>query len=138
MENNQSFKLAGRGKRIANFIVDMIAFFVVWILISLTLAVLDFDYSYVDETGQQIPIASLILLIPTYWGYFLFTEYKFQKTLGKIITKTILVSDTGGKPSFKQILIRTLCRSIPFEYFSYFGTVEGTHDRLSKTRVIEE
>ncbi|MVM37941.1 hypothetical protein GO730_10615 [Spirosoma sp. HMF3257] len=70
-------------------------------------------------------------------GYYILTELLFQRTLGKVLTKTKVVSLTGDKPSLLQIIFRTLSRSIPFEYLSYFVTVEGLHDKLSKTRVVK-
>ncbi len=130
-------KLAGKGHRIFNAIIDMVSFFIIWILLTLILYVVGFDQTYTDETGEELPIIAVYILIPTFWGYYLFAEYKFQKTIGKLLTKTKVVSLKGDKPSFTQIILRTLCRSIPFEYFSYLTTVEGIHDRLSKTRVVK-
>jgi uncharacterized RDD family membrane protein YckC len=130
--------LADKGDRILNVIVDMVAFFIIWFFLTFVLMALGLNQTYTDETGEQMPIISWVILIPTFWGYYILTEYKFQRTLGKLVTKTKVVSVTGDKPTIRQIIYRTLSRSIPFEYFSYLGTVEGIHDKLSKTRVIKQ
>jgi hypothetical protein len=41
----------------------------------------------------------------------------------------------GSKPGLRTILLRTLCRFIPFEPFSFFGE-RGWHDGLSDTLVV--
>jgi uncharacterized RDD family membrane protein YckC len=129
--------LAKQGVRAINMIVDMISFFILWFLLSLGLMLLGFNQIYVDETGEQIPLIPMIVIVPTFWGYYILTEFLFQRTLGKLLTKTMVVTKTGGKPTFGQVLGRTLSRSIPFEYLSYLVSVNGIHDRLSGTRVIK-
>jgi uncharacterized RDD family membrane protein YckC len=54
---------------------------------------------------------------------------------GKLLFGTFVVSASGAKPAFGQIVKRTLCRYIPFEPFSFFGET-GWHDSISKTRVV--
>jgi uncharacterized RDD family membrane protein YckC len=131
------FSNASTFKRIINSVVDMTTFFIIWIILSVVLMILGFNKEYTDETRESLPIAPFIILIPTFWGYYIITEYFFQKTLGKLITKTKVISTkTFEKPTLLQIIGRTLSRSIPFEYFSFFASTEGFHDKLSKTRVI--
>ncbi|MFZ1677827.1 MAG: RDD family protein [Saprospiraceae bacterium] len=134
--NKNKLNLAGQGQRIINLLVDMITFFIIWIVSSFVLMVIGLDQTWIDESGEEIPIVPVLILVPVYWGYYIITEYFFQKTLGKLITKTKVVSVFGDKPPIWLLILRTLCRSIPFEYFSFLVTVEGIHDILSKTRVI--
>ncbi len=136
--NEETLNLAGKGIRVINVIVDMISFFVLWIIISLGLMLLGFNHTYVDETGEQMPLIPMIMIVPTFWGYYILTEFFFQRTLGKLLTGTKVVTKTGDKPTFGQILGRTLSRSIPFEYLSFLVSENGIHDRLSGTRVISE
>ncbi len=128
--------LAGQWIRLANSIIDLISILVLWTLFTVGLVLLGVDQFYKDEQGQQIPLLPLVILLPTFWLYYLLTEFYFQQTLGKKITKTKVVTVTGDKPNFTQILGRTISRSIPFEYLSYLGTTSGIHDRLSGTRVV--
>jgi uncharacterized RDD family membrane protein YckC len=70
-------------------------------------------------------------------GFYVFFEYVFGLTPGKVLCKTRLVRDDGGRPTLGQVLIRTLCRAIPFEPFSVYSS-DGRmwHDKLSRTRVV--
>ena len=135
--DNDSLNLAGSGDRLINFIVDMITFILLWLIVSFILILIGFNQTYTDSTGETLPIIPMIIVVPTFWGYYVFAELLFQRTLGKLLTRTKVVTKTGDKPGFGQILGRTLSRSIPFEYFSYLFTINGIHDRLSGTRVIK-
>ena len=70
--------------------------------------------------------------------YFIITEGVYQKSVGKFITGTKVVTATGGRPTFGQIVGRTFARFIPFEAFSFLSGSKpvGWHDSLSGTRVI--
>lgn len=57
------------------------------------------------------------------------------RTLGKFITGTRAVSMDGTAITWKDAFLRSLCRLIPFEIFSGFGT--PWHDRLTKTLVVK-
>ena len=137
-----SLHLAKQELRFANSVIDMIAIFVLWILVSTLLILLGFDLHFeqitADANEEKVSIIPYVIFIPIFWSYYLFTEHFYQRTLGKLLTRTRVVTKTGDKPTFGQILGRTLCRSIPFEYFSYLGSVNGIHDMLSGTRVIKE
>ncbi|WP_395633058.1 RDD family protein [Flavobacterium sp.] len=83
---------------------------------------------------QELTIGLVVLLI--YYNVF---EIFFGTTIGKLVTKTVVVDVYGEKPSANAILIRSLCRLIPFEVFSFFGTpCVGWHDSLSKTYVVNK
>jgi uncharacterized RDD family membrane protein YckC len=135
MTDNQ-LNIAGRGSRIINFIIDMVAFFVLWILLVVLVLFIGFEKPYIIENEERISLVPMLIIIPTYWGYYLFSEYFFQRTIGKVLTGTKVVSTTGERPNFKQIFWRTIGRSIPFEYISYLVTAQGIHDRFSNTRVV--
>lgn len=83
---------------------------------------------------QELTIGLVVLLL--YYNVF---EIFFGTTIGKLITKTVVVDVYGEKPTANAILIRSLCRLIPFEVFSFFGTpCIGWHDSLSKTYVVNK
>jgi uncharacterized RDD family membrane protein YckC len=83
---------------------------------------------------QELTIGLVVLLI--YYNVF---EIFFGTTIGKLFTKTVVVDIYGEKPNANAILIRSLCRLIPFEVFSFFGTpCIGWHDSLSKTYVVNK
>ena len=61
-----------------------------------------------------------------------------QRTIGKLITRTKVVMENGEKPSSEAIIIRSLCRMIPFDAFSFLGDPSrGWHDTISKTYVVD-
>lgn len=69
---------------------------------------------------------------------YLILESTTQKTIGKFASKTMVVLENGEKPSTNTIAIRTLCRFIPFDIFSYLGAnTYGWHDSISKTYVVD-
>ncbi|WP_309938245.1 RDD family protein [Aureibacter tunicatorum] len=67
------------------------------------------------------------------------SEVLFAKTIGKAITKTTVVNEDGKKPSPKEVALRTLCRFVPFEAFSFLNDdAYGIHDKWSKTLVVND
>ncbi len=134
---DNNLNLAGQGQRILIFIIDMTAIIILWFALIVGLKLLGVSLTSVDETSEQVSRTPYILLLLIFWCYYLLTEYFSQRTLGKFLTKTKVVSIDGARATLKQLIFRTLSRSIPFEYFSYLVTVEGIHDKLSKTRVIK-
>jgi uncharacterized RDD family membrane protein YckC len=93
-----------------------------------------------DRFIYRITYAELILLFYAFLiGYYVVFEALLGKTIGKMVTKTKVVNMEGGKPSFLQIVVRSLVRFIPFEPFSFLGAdATGWHDTMSDTRVIND
>jgi uncharacterized RDD family membrane protein YckC len=58
------------------------------------------------------------------------------RTIGKFVTGTKAVNIDGSEMDPKTVLIRSLCRIVPFEPFSAFGG-HPWHDTWSKTCVID-
>ncbi len=122
-------KISDKSIRVANFIIDSIA-------ISVITAFLTFIvYIISPEIQKSHSLALDNLFYVVYIGYYFFFELFTGRTLGKILTKTIVVSSNTGKPNLLRILIRTLLRLVPIDGFSFlFGSI-GLHDLLSKTTV---
>ena len=53
--------------------------------------------------------------------YYFIMELTLGKTIGKFFTGTKVVNLNGGKPNSSEIAIRTLCRFIPFELFTFLN-----------------
>jgi uncharacterized RDD family membrane protein YckC len=133
--------LASSGKRFANLIVDLIVRTLLIFLVgglSLLLYYL-FEYDglllWMQEisTIQDILFGSFVLIM-----YYFTMEVFAQRTLGKLITGTKVVMGDGSKPEARAIIIRTLCRFIPFEPFSFLGDrTRGWHDTISDTYVVD-
>ena len=117
--------------RLLNFIIDSFAFLIVFLILAYI-----FGLFFNTDNPLIIKTAGFILLIVAFFGYYVFMEYKYQKTIGKLITKTKVLRIDGEKAQLGDIVTRTFCRLIPFDRLSYIFTTNGLHDRLSFTTVI--
>ncbi len=114
--------------RFIHFIVDTI----VWLLI---VAILTYPLNAKDDFQMLL---GYLIFFSSFIGYYSFMESKYQKTIGKFITKTKVVNENGTKPNGGNILRRTFCRLIPFDRISFIFTPNGFHDRLSETTLIKD
>jgi uncharacterized RDD family membrane protein YckC len=87
------------------------------------------------NTGEII--LAIVFYSVSFLYYFLF-ELLTNKTLGKMLSKTIVVNKNGGKPSPYSLFIRNFIRVfLPWYDFSTFLFGTGIHDSISRTIVIE-
>ena len=123
--------IADKGARVGNYLVDTVCFL---IILSLHYFILGGIFNVMPEDTSGLWDFYFIAL---YFAYYFLFEYFFGKTPGKFLTKTRVVDRSGNKITLKALLIRSFCRIIPIDYFTFiFG--EGMHDILSKTQVICE
>lgn len=133
--------LASNKQRLANYVIDYIIQILLGGLIGTVIGLTAyfgeniFLQSIRDMTKiQEFIFGCVIALI-----YYNLTEIFLARTVGKFITKTIVVMEDGSKPGYKTILIRTICRLIPFNALSFLGTpCRGWHDSLSNTYVVQK
>ena len=128
---------ASKWQRLANYFLDglfirMLAI-PVGIVLGLFAAVLGMHEGLMLLVDN--PVGELVLGLAIGFGYFFLSEARWARTPAKFITGTHVVTDTGAKPTARQIAIRTLVRFIPFEPFSFLGR-RGWHDSVSHTAVI--
>jgi uncharacterized RDD family membrane protein YckC len=129
IENNT----VGSRIRFVNFLID---FVVIFILYSIIVPVIETFLPLINQTERAIyRIGSLVFFVAL---YYIPLEHGFQKTLGKIVTKTKVVTLEGNKPELIDIISRTFCRLIPFDRFSFFYSRNGFHDAISRTKVIKD
>lgn len=69
-----------------------------------------------------------------YYGGF---EIILGSTPGKMLLGRMVIDQYGERPPATTILLRTICRLIPFEVFSCLMP-RGWHDQLSKTFVVDQ
>ncbi|MDX6182721.1 RDD family protein [Flavobacterium sp. Fl-77] len=125
--------IAGTSVRGINFFIDITAIFIIY-----TIVVCTAHYGFKVVSPRQILFINRTTIITAFLLYFIVGETLFQKTLGKIITKTKVVNLEGQKATLLDIIVRTFCRLIPFDGISYLYTLNGFHDKVSKTVVIKE
>jgi uncharacterized RDD family membrane protein YckC len=136
-EKNQKEKVesnvVGSGIRFINFIID----FFVWLILASIISFIIGLFIQPDDRGLLL-IFGYILIFGTFIGYYAIMEIKFQKTVGKFITKTKVVKMNGERPENSDIITRTFCRLIPLDRISFLFTKNGIHDSLSKTKVVKD
>ena len=121
-------KKVNSATRFFNFIIDTIVWFIMVAILTNAL----------DAKDPMQMIVGYFIFFASYIGYYALMETKYQKTIGKFLTKTKVVNKNGTKPQAGDILRRTFCRLIPFDRISFLFTPNGFHDRLSDTIVIKE
>ena len=119
--------------RFVNYLIDIVVSYlvamVVFLICSLVLP---------DPENPVVLLATIVLVFSSFLAYYSIMEIKWQKTVGKFATKTQVIMVNGEKPREKDIVLRTLCRLIPFDWVSYLFMKNGFHDVLSKTKVVKD
>lgn len=128
-------KEASQGKRFANYFLDSVFILIFAFAIGILLAIVFPSMLMIlEEDNAIIDYVFGFILGMTYYTFF---EMTTGRTIGKLITGTKVVDEEGNNAKPETILIRSLCRYIPFNPFSFLGDGKGWHDTLSKTRVVE-
>jgi uncharacterized RDD family membrane protein YckC len=144
LEQSLAPEKATTGARFVNYLMDAIfvGFFRYALNNFFTFTLLNsfVNFTYFGENRFLYSIA--VFLYSLLWSaLFKFVYYTVMegatqgRTLGKFITGTRAVSIDGTAITWKDAFLRSLCRLIPFEIFSGFGT--PWHDRLTKTLVVK-
>lgn len=133
LEKKVDLIAAPTGKRLANYIIDLI---VVTLLIFLTGTVFNIEINTAKGEMTDAGLAIMLFTIPIYYTIM---EYSFGKTFGKFFTKTKVISVNGNKPTLGQCALRSVSRLLPFEQFSglFFKGIFW-HDSIPKTLVVED
>jgi len=133
---NVEDKVASATKRFLNYVIDYAVVYGLFFLFGIILA-------FTNNQDKLIYLENRFVdILCTYSAYALYTtilESISGKSLGKLITKTHVVTLHGVRPSFINLLGRNFARFIPFNPLSFLGSRPvGWHDRLSNTRVIND
>jgi uncharacterized RDD family membrane protein YckC len=124
---------AGRWLRFGTYVVDYGGFFALCFILGMVIAIAfgSRGVAFLHRIPNFVTGGAL------YFLYYVLFEGLFARTPGKWVFGTVVVDEAGGKLSIKQVLIRTLCRFIPFEAFSALSAhTPPWHDSLAKTRVV--
>ena len=139
---DENFEIASTGARFGNYVLDLIAYYVVVFALSFLaggLSVALSDGSLVDSmasgSGQLwIQLVSVIVYIL----YYTILESTTGRSIGKFVTGTKVVTVHGEKPDFGKALLRSLSRAVPFGAFSAFSSSGRMwHDKWTDTYVIK-
>lgn len=137
------YEPASGGKRLANLLIDYVAFLALVMGLSVVLVFLDAlgvtnglaDRFFGDDSGPLTDVIALGLMVT----YYVVMEGVWGRSVGKWITGTKAVNwKTGGRIGLGSLIWRSLARFIPFEPFSFLGAQPGGwHDRMSGTMVVD-
>lgn len=134
--------LATKGQRFLNGILDLLIVHIILGSIGTTVVIIgdvtnNYELSnWVESTATYEKVLFWMIVL---FLYYYLTEVYFSRTFAKYFTKTIVITKEGLKPGHKIILMRTLCRFIPLEGLTFFGTnFRGLHDFFSDTYVVRK
>lgn len=145
-ENSRQFELdeeilASHGQRFVNYLIDYICHFIMMFGVFVIIVFVAMSYGnkdimvQIEAVSDVIKYAFVSAIILIYYNFF---EILFSITIGKLITNTVVVDRNGNKPQMDEILVRSICRLIPFEILSFLGLPgKGWHDAISKTYVVK-
>lgn len=122
-------KIADKGTRLANYLIDGIFFYVLYMLLYVIIVNL---YYYINNDYLFIPDIAFYV---SYFLYNFFFEVFSNSTLGKMLTRTVVKNMDGTKPTVKSVFIRNVLRLIPYDQLSFLFGFIGLHDDVSKTIV---
>jgi len=131
IETSLKQEIKSRSTSLKNRVINQIIDLVVILIMIQSLNTL---ISLIFKTTEDF---SLLTLIISYFGYYIYMENKYQQTLGKLYTKTKVVTLSGAKPRLIKIIKRTFLRTIPYDVISFIIDKNGFHDINSKTNVID-
>lgn len=130
---------AGKWRRFFNLIIDTVMIYGIFAIVGVIAVVFGFEQVIVWIEGIS-RIGDILLTAAVRFLYYTFFEGLFGFSVGKLITNTRVVDESGNRLSFGRTALRSLCRHIPFEPFSLlFSDSEvrrAWHDSLAKSYVI--
>jgi len=136
--------LASKSKRFANYIIDTTLFYVLFFLLGGLLGIIAYVIGieglaeFLDKLENINSLLDRLITSVIFMFFYFILESISQRTVGKLITQSKVVLEDGTKPTPETIIIRSLCRIIPFEPLSFLGsTARGWHDSISKTYVVD-
>ena len=142
-ESDISYEYATTGQRFLNYLIDNIIMrygltFLTGALVGVVLQFIDPELliRMVTPGTSAYWIFIIIVVLQNYLIYYTLCEKLFNgHTLGKLITGTKAVRFDGSPLTFKDALLRSLSRMVPFEVLSGFGV--PWHDSWTNTTVIK-
>ncbi len=142
------YEPASQGQRFLNWLIDILfmrfalsqatGYLFAYLMLAIAPDFLaELAYEIDGERTWRFWVASLVLGYINYLIYYTICEKAFKGyTLGKLITGTRAIRDDGQELTFKDAILRTLSRMVPFEVLSGFGN-RPWHDSWTNTSVVK-
>lgn len=144
MEQYKPVNYAGTGQRLLNLLIDTVVYYLIFTASGVVLGALQglTGIAFADFLINQEGTVSNKLLTYLFShivyasAYTLIEGMSKGKTLGKLITGTRAVKEDGTDITWRDALMRSLCRLVPFETLSGLSGYPW-HDKWTKTMVIK-
>lgn len=139
------FTLATQWQRFANWLIDNLVMryglsYLTGIAVGFIINELapQAFYDFIRDNGTGAIILFLYLMgVINYLVYYTLCEKLFKGyTLGKLVTGTRAIRQDGQELTFKNALLRSLSRLVPFEVLSGFSPMTW-HDQWTGTMVVQ-
>lgn len=126
------------GKRFAHFFVDYLLIQLILAIVTLLLTGYLVLPSFLSgEIGISFELITLGPTLLVWCGYYIVLEGMSQRTIGKLLTKTLVIDQYGNKPDLGTNILRNIIRMVPFEMLSCLAD-RGWHDTWSNTFVVTQ
>lgn len=140
LELDISYDRVSHMKRLGNYLIDIIAFYILLILFGIFLGL--FFPSFFADINFDDPGIALWDRLATLIFYGLYMgviETIFKgRSFGKFITGTRAVNLDGSTITGKTAFLRGLSRAVPFAVFSALGSPSNPwHDKWTNTMVVD-
>ena len=143
---DNQFVYATQGQRFLNWLIDNLLMryglaYLTGMGVGLVIGIAAPDFfeniSYSESIFSPLWLIGILIAYLNYIIYYTLCEKLFRGyTLGKLITGTRAIRQDGGELTFRNALLRSLSRCVPFEVFSGFSTLTW-HDSWTDTMVIK-
>jgi uncharacterized RDD family membrane protein YckC len=143
LHEQQNLMPVSGGKRFANYLIDVVAFYIFAMAIGFIYFMINPDAAYEIQNSRSDPMDGLAGNLLSLLLYALFMgaqEAIFKgRSIGKFITSTRAVNIDGSMISVQTAFTRGLSRAVPFCVFSALGTpCHPWQDSWTDTVVVEE
>lgn len=135
IEQSSGYEYANGGQRLANFLIDQTIVSVIYFTVA---TILSTSFSFIFKEASKANIYFTSIAVAINLGYYILLEGIGGKTIGKYITRTRVLSTDGQPVTFKKALVRSLCRMLPCEPFSFLSRSNGWHDSMTDTIVVKD
>lgn len=135
-------EFASTGQRLVNYLIDLVIFYIIMLGLGAVFGIIfaltgNIQQLQTTHTFTGNKLTDYLMSYIIYALFYTFSEGASRgRSIGKLITRTKAVKEDESEISWKNALVRSLCRIIPFEPFSAFGG-SPWHDQWSHTKVIK-
>jgi uncharacterized RDD family membrane protein YckC len=132
-----TFEYASAGQRFVNYLIDLIIFYVLMFIVGIFIGIAAVA-GLASIESVAVTILTYVFAIAFFLLYYTLLEGSKGKTLGKLVSKTKVVTEDGTPMTYSKAFVRSLSRLVPFEPLSVFFGLKMWHDQWTNTMVIKD